>query len=81
MVKTFLEVNTYPKNKKISDENINYNWYTNFKSNSTHYIIFYNKVFKVDRTKKEQYEEVTKYGINLGIPDYQLDFSDFIVIR
>ena len=33
------------------------------------------KVFKVDRSKPEEYKEVTQYGVSLGIPDYQLDFS------
>ena len=50
-------------------------WYADFKNEDFHFIIFRNKVFKVDRTSKEQYEAVTKYGISLGIPDYQLDYS------
>lgn len=50
-------------------------WYADFKNNSTHFIIFRNKVFKVDRGKKEEYEIVRKYGISIGIPEYQLDFS------
>jgi hypothetical protein len=33
------------------------------------------KVFKVNRESKEEYDEVTKYGVSLGIPEYQLDFS------
>jgi hypothetical protein len=52
-----------------------HNWYADFKNPDFHYIIFGNKVFKVDRSKKEQYDEVVKYGVSLGIPDYQLDFS------
>ena len=55
-----------------------HNWYADFKNNNFHYIIFHNKVFKVDRLKKEQYDEVTKYGVSLGIPGYQLDFSSYI---
>ena len=51
------------------------NWYADFKNDSYHYVIFRNKVFKVDRSKPEQYKEVTEYGVSLGIPDYQLDFS------
>lgn len=51
------------------------NWYADFKNDSYHYIIFSNKVFKIDRSRKEQYNKVTKYGVSLGIPDYQLDFS------
>jgi len=31
-----------------------------------------------DFTKKEQYTDVTKFGVSLGIPDYQLDFSPHI---
>ena len=53
-------------------------WYADFKNDDFHYIIFRDKVFKVDRSKKEEYAEVTKFGIALGIPDYQLDFSPHI---
>ena len=53
-------------------------WYADFKNDKFHYIIFRNKVFKVDRSKPEQYHDVTKYGLSLGIPDYQLDFSPHI---
>ena len=55
-----------------------HNWYADFKNDKLHYIIFRNKVFKVDRAKPEQYTDVTKYGLTLGIPDYQLDFSPAI---
>ena len=57
-----------------------HNWYADFKNDKFHYIIFRNKIFKIDRSKKEQerYAKVTKYGISLGIPDYQLDFSSYI---
>jgi hypothetical protein len=50
-------------------------WYADFKNEKFHYIIFRNKVFKVDRSKPEEYKKVTEYGLSLGIPDYQLDFS------
>ena len=52
-----------------------HDWYADFKNDKYHFIIFRNKVFRVDRNKPEEYEEVKKYGISLGIPDYQLDFS------
>ena len=51
-----------------------HNWYADFKNDKFHYIIFRNKVFKVDRSKPEQYKKAVKYGLSLGIPDYQLDF-------
>jgi hypothetical protein len=53
-------------------------WYADFKNSDEHIIIFPNKISKVERSKPEQYKEVTKYGISLGIPDYQLDFSPTI---
>ena len=52
-----------------------HNWYADFKNKQFYYIVFKGKVFKVDRSKSDEYEEVKKYGISLGIPDYQLDFS------
>lgn len=55
-----------------------HSWYADFKSEKTHYIIFRNKVFKIDRTKKDQYDQATAYGLTLGIPNYQLDFSPYI---
>lgn len=50
-------------------------WYTDFKNKYFHYIVFKNKVFKVDRRHPQEYGKVKKYGLSLGIPDYQLDFS------
>lgn len=55
-----------------------HDWYADFKNDKFHYIIFRNKVFKVDRFTLEQYKEVTKYDVSLGILDYQLDFSPYI---
>lgn len=53
-------------------------WYADFKNNGYHFVIFPNKVFKVDRSKPEQYNPVIEHGLSLGIPDYQLDFSPAI---
>lgn len=55
-----------------------HNWYADLKNDNFHYVIFCNKVFKVDRSKPERYNDVKKYGLTLGIPDYQLDFSPHI---
>ena len=52
-----------------------HDWYADFKNETTHYIIFRNKVFKINRSKKKEYDAVVKYGVSLGIPEYQLDFS------
>ncbi|OVE79317.1 hypothetical protein BVY00_00615 [bacterium G20] len=53
-------------------------WYADFKNQSTHLIIFPKKVFKIDRSKPEQYRQVIEHGLSLGIPSYQLDFSPVI---
>jgi hypothetical protein len=53
-------------------------WYADFKNSDSHAITFPSRIFKVYRSKPQQYQEVTKYGISLGIPDYQLDFSPAI---
>ncbi|MBI1308906.1 MAG: hypothetical protein GC129_03465 [Proteobacteria bacterium] len=51
------------------------NWYADFKDNELHYVIFSDKVFRIERAYPEQYQAATKHGTSLGIPDYQLDFS------
>ncbi len=49
-------------------------WYADFKNDIHHYIIFRGKIFYIDRKSKEQYGEAKRYGISLGIPEYQVDF-------
>lgn len=50
-------------------------WYADFKNDTTHYVIFRGKVFKVDRSQPKQYQAVKEYGLSLGIPAHQLDFA------
>lgn len=52
-----------------------HDWYADFKNDTHHYIIFRDKVFYIDRKSKEQYDEAKRYGISLGIPEYQVDFA------
>ena len=54
-------------------------WYADFKNDTHHYIIFHDKVFYIDRTSKEQYDEAKRHGISLGIPEYQVDFHPNIL--
>lgn len=49
-------------------------WYADFKNTTHHYIIFRDRIFCVERSNQEQYDEVKKYGSSIGIPEYQLDF-------
>jgi len=57
-----------------SFESKHHSWYVDFKNENIHFIIFPNKVFKIDRTSKEQYDKAKEYGISLGIPPHQVDF-------
>lgn len=50
-------------------------WYADYKNKKWHYIIFKNKIFQVARNDGRQYRKAKQYGINLGIPPYQVDFS------
>ena len=52
----------------------NGHWYADFKNNDYHYVIFRDKFFKVDLSNPK-YREAMKYGVKVGIPWYQLDFS------
>ena len=54
-------------------------WYADFKNDKTHYIVFKDKVFKIDRTKVEEYQAATDYGTSLCIPAYQVDFAPNVV--
>ena len=54
------------------DKSHGHSWYVDFKNISYHYIVYPNKVFFIDRRKKEQYYEAEKYGVSIGIPQYQL---------
>jgi len=66
--------------KKIAEEiskslDSKHTWYADFRNDTHHYIIFRNKVFFISGKSIEQNEEVKKYGISLGIPEYQMDFK------
>ena len=67
--------------KEISDT-LDYShgsaWYADFKNDKYHYIIYKDKIFKIDRSKPEEYQAATDYGISSGIPPYQVDFSPHI---
>jgi hypothetical protein len=65
---------------KSLDKNHKHSWYADYKNENIHYIIFRDKVFKINRTKIEEYNEATKYGLALGIPDYQVDFAKNVKI-
>jgi hypothetical protein len=52
-----------------------HSWYADFKNDQYHYIIYRNKVFKVDLNNPRLYKNAKEYGISIGIPEYQVDFA------
>lgn len=49
-------------------------WYADFRNDKFHYVIFHNRVFRVDRSRPEEYREAVDYGLSLGIPPHRLGF-------
>ncbi|MFA6076658.1 MAG: hypothetical protein WC735_01120 [Candidatus Paceibacterota bacterium] len=50
-------------------------WYADFKNENYHFIIYRGKIFKVDLKNPTAYQDAKKFGITLGIPEYQVDFT------
>lgn len=50
-------------------------WYVDFKNDAEHYIVFKDRLFRIDLSKPEQYDAVSMYGFELGMPPDQLDFG------
>lgn len=63
------------KLSKSLDYSHNSSWYTDFKNDNYHFIIFQDKVFKIRLDDDEGFKEAKQYGISLGIPEYQVDFA------
>lgn len=60
--------------EQLSQSLDNNGWYGDFKNDLFHYIVYRNKVFKVDLKNPILYKDAKNYGISLGIPEYQVDF-------
>lgn len=51
-------------------------WYADLRNERWHIIIFRDKIFKVDLSDPTaQYRQAREYGLGLGIPERQLDFT------
>jgi antitoxin component of RelBE/YafQ-DinJ toxin-antitoxin module len=64
--------------KKISkslDSNYKHAWYADYNDGKTVFIIFPHKIFEFDGQDKNQILKAREYGINIGIPEYQVDFK------
>ena len=65
-----------PRRTKLSESlDKAHDWYADYKNESYHYIIYREKVFKVDLRNPILYKDARAYGISLGIPEYQVDFA------
>lgn len=52
-------------------------WYCDFRNDKFHYVVFSNKVFKLDRNKKQDYTDMRNYALSIGLPEHQLpSFND-----
>lgn len=69
------EAETLAEKLSHAIETEHHSWYIDFKNDTTHFIIFPGRVFKVARSDPEEYKPVVSYGAKLGIPRHQLDFS------
>lgn len=54
------------------------NWYCDFRNNDWHYVVFSGRIFKIDRSKREAYDEMREYALSIGLPEHQLpNFEGF----
>ena len=49
-------------------------WYADFKNDTTHYIVFRDRIFVIGRRDAVAYREAQQYGIGHGLPPHQADF-------
>lgn len=62
---------------KLIDKTHIGSWYCDFKNDKYHYVVFSDKIFKLDSTKEQDYVDMRNYGIEIGVPEYQLpDFNN-----
>src|SRR6185369_14816146 len=58
---------------KSLDKERKHSWYADFKNEDLHYVVYRDKVFKINRTNSKEYAQAREYGLALGIPPYQID--------
>jgi hypothetical protein len=57
--------------QSIDTEHIG-NWYCDFKNTDIHYVVFSNKIFKINRKSREDYSAMREYALGIGLPEHQL---------
>ena len=57
---------------KLIDEKHCSDWYCDFKNSDFHYVVFSNKVFKLNRKSKKDYLDMQEYAKKVGLMEAQL---------
>lgn len=57
---------------ELIDSNHCDDWYCDFRNDEYHYIVFKNKVFKINRQDKKGYIAMQAYAESLGLPKWQM---------
>ena len=52
-----------------------HSWFADFNDGEQEYIIFPNKIFRINMRLQGEYVEAREYGVLIGIPEYQVDFK------
>lgn len=48
------------------------NWYCDFKNTDIHYVVFRDRIFKINRKSREDYSAMREYALSIGLPEHQL---------
>lgn len=66
---------SFAEKVKVAIETDHHVWYADYKNDKYHFIIFVDKIFKVDLADPTLYKDARRHGIALGIPEYQVAFT------
>ncbi|MSU55710.1 MAG: hypothetical protein EXS51_00155 [Candidatus Taylorbacteria bacterium] len=64
--------------QKISaslDRTRSHSWYADINDGEQEYIIFPNRIFRINMCLQTEYDKAREYGVLIGIPEYQVDFK------
>lgn len=52
-----------------------HSWFADFNDGEQEYIIFPNRIFRINMRLQDEYDKAREYGVLIGIPEYQVDFK------
>lgn len=74
------KIASFAEEVQVALDGARHNWYADFKTDKTHYIIFKNRIFVIDRSKFDEYKAAEEYGVSLGIPPHQVNFTQNVIV-